>query len=98
MLEKDSVTNKSSRINRNKIYAYMNLLMKEGTRVGENVTKHIDGDIWELRPLKNRIMYAYYKDNKFILLSHFEKKTQKTPKSEILKAQRYLKDYKERNQ
>lgn len=62
MLEKDSVTNKSSRINRNKIYAYMNLLMKEGTRVGENVTKHIDGDIWELRPLKNRIMYAYYKE------------------------------------
>jgi|GEM_PF-2696192 len=24
-------------------------------RVGEPVVKHIDGDIWELRPLSNRI-------------------------------------------
>jgi phage-related protein len=97
-LEKDSEKNKSSRMNRNKIYAYMDMLMEKGTRISENVTKHIEGDIWELRPLKNRIMYAYYKDNTFILLSHFEKKTQKTPVREIKKAQRYLKDYKERNE
>lgn len=36
-----------------------------GTRVGTPVTKHLDGEIWELLPLKNRLLYAYYKDNKF---------------------------------
>ena len=75
----------------------MNLLMEKGTRVGENVTKHLDGEIWELRPLKHRILYAYYKDNKFVLLTHFVKQSSKTPKRELTKAKRYLKDYLERN-
>ena len=43
------------------------MLEELGTRVGEPVTKHLDGEIWELRPLKNRFLYAYYKDNKFIM-------------------------------
>ncbi len=43
------------------------MLEELGTRVGEPVTKHLDGEIWELRPLKNRFLYAYYKDNKFII-------------------------------
>ena len=42
------------------------MLEELGTRVGEPVTKHLDGEIWELRPLKNRFLYAYYKDNKFM--------------------------------
>ena len=34
------------------------MLEELGTRVGEPVTKHLDGEIWELRPLKNRFLYA----------------------------------------
>ena len=64
-----------------------------GTRVGKPVTKHLDGDIWELRPLSNRILYAYYKDNTFLLLHHFKKQSQKTPPREIEKAKKELKDY-----
>ena len=75
----------------------MDMLEKMGTRVGEPVTKHLTGEIWELRPLKNRILYAYYEDDKFIVLHHFVKKTQKTPKREIEKAIRNLSDYRERN-
>ena len=60
------------------------------------VTRHLDGDIWELRPLNNRIFYAYYKDGKFILLHHFVKKTQKTPKKELEQAIRNYNDYLER--
>lgn len=56
-----------------------------------------DGEIWELRPLNNRILYAYYEDNKFILLHHFIKTTRKTPKRELEQAIRNLKDYQERN-
>jgi phage-related protein len=61
------------------------------------VIKHLDGDIWELRPLNNRILYAYYKDNKFILLHHFIKKTKKLSHKELEQAKRNLVDYIERN-
>lgn len=96
-LNRKASTNKESRINFNKIVAYLDLLEEYGTRIGEPVTKHLDGEIWELRPLKNRLLYAYYKDNKFIILHHFIKKTQKTPKKEIKQAMRNLQDYLERN-
>ena len=95
-LNQKSSTNKESRINFNKIAAYFDLLEEFGTRIGEPVTKHLDGEIWELRPLKNRLLYAYYKDNKFIILHHFIKKTQKTPRKEIEQAKRNLQDYLER--
>lgn len=91
-------TSKECRINFNKIVAYLDMLEELGTRVGEPVTKHLDGEIWELRPLKNRFLYAYYKDNRFVILHHFVKKTQKTPKHEIEQAKRNLKDYLERNE
>lgn len=91
-------TNKECRVNLNKIIAYMDALEELGTRVGAPVTKHLDGEIWELRPLRNRFLYAYYKDNKFIILHNFIKKTQKTPKREIEQAQRNLRDYLERNE
>ena len=96
-LRRKSYTDKSARINFNKIVAYIDLLCEEGTRIGEPVTKHLDGNIWELRPLRNRILFAYYKDNLFILLHHFIKKTDKTPPNEIDQAKRNLVDYIERN-
>ena len=97
-LRDKSATSKDARINFNKVVAYIDILMEMGTRVGEPVTKHLDGDIWELRPLSNRILYAYFKDDTFILLHHFQKKTQKTPKSEIEKAKREIEDYKRRKE
>ena len=97
VMSEDAMTNKQSRVNLNRIVAYIDKLKESGTRVGAPVTKHLEGEIWELRPLKNRILYAYYKDNTFILLTHFVKKTKKTPKREIERAIRCLKDYQERN-
>lgn len=92
-LHKKSATNKDARINFNKLVAYLDILEEMGTRVGKPVTKHLDGDIWELRPLSNRILYAYYKGNTFLLLHHFKKQSQKTPPREIEKAKNELKDY-----
>ena len=60
--------------------------------------KHLDTEIWELRPLRDRILFAYWDNNKFILLSYFMKQTQKTPSREIEKAKRLLKDYKNRSE
>lgn len=92
-LRKKSATSKDARINFNKFVAYLDILEEMGTRVGAPITKHLDGDIWELRPLSNRILYAYYKDNTFLLLHHFKKQSQKTPPREIEKAKKELRDY-----
>ena len=89
---------KNRRINLNKINDYIEALSKYGTYLGEPYIKHLDGEIWELRPLKNRIMFFGYDGKQFVLLSHFIKKTQKTPKREIDKAKRLMKDYLERNE
>lgn len=92
-----SKNDKDSRINLNKIRDYIKTLSEYGTRAGEPYVKHIDGEIWELRPLRNRILFFGYDGDKIILLSHFIKKTQKTPQREIDKAKRLMKDHKERS-
>jgi len=69
------------------------MLKEKGLSLGTPYIKHIDGEIWELRPLRDRILFAYFDNNEFILLSIFMKQTQKTPQREIEKAKRYLEDY-----
>lgn len=88
---------KDAKINRNKVNDYIQLLAEYGTYIGEPVCKHLEGDIWELRPLDNRILFAGVVDGKFVLLHQFLKKTQKTPKIEIDQAKRELADYLERS-
>lgn len=90
-------TSKDARIQYQKILTYIRTLEAFGTRVGEPQVKHIGGSLWELRPLAHRIFFFYWQDNKFVLLHHFIKKTQKTPPKEIEKATQNLKDFLERN-
>jgi phage-related protein len=95
-LNKQAKTNKNDRINHKKIVQYIEILSRYGTFVGEPYVKHIENDIWELRPLKNRIFFFYWEDDKLVLLHHFVKKSQKTPKREIDKAKQNLVDFLER--
>ena len=89
---------KDSRIKLNKINDYIQALSVYGTeQLSENYVKHLDGDIWELRPLRDRILFAGVVDGKYVLLHQFMKKTQKTPMKEIKKAKKELKDFKERS-
>ena len=90
-------TNKNDRIKLNKIRLYFNLLSECGFELTEPYIKKICKDIWELRPLNERILFAHVDNNKFVLLNHFIKKTQKTPKKEIEKSYRLLDDYKKRS-
>ena len=87
---------KNSRIKSNKIIAYINMLEKYGLNIGQPYIKHIKDEIWELRPLRDRILFAYYENNRFVLLTVFLKQTQKTPQKEIDKAERLLNDFKKR--
>ena len=56
--------------------------------------KHLDGDIWELRPLQGRILFVAWTGNVFVLLLCFTKKNQKNPQREIEKDKRELDDFK----
>lgn len=96
-LQTKSKTSKTDRINREKILAYIGALSRYGTRIGEPYVKHIEEEIWELRPLGNRIFFFYWKDGKFILLHYYVKKSQRTPPWEMMKAKNNLRDFLERN-
>ena len=81
-----STGNKDARTQHKQIVYYIELLQKNGTRLPETITKNIIEDIWELRPGDNRVFYFYFRDNTFVLLHHFRKKSQKTPQREIDRA------------
>jgi len=93
-----SKSSKDARIQYNQILLYIQLLQNNGTILSENITKHIDENIWELRPGNNRIFYFLHDKNKFILLHSFRKKTQKTPYREIAKAKAERDDYLKRKE
>ena len=86
-------TNKDVRIQLKQIRLHIQLLQENGTRLPNSITKHLIEDIWELRPGNNRVLYFYHKEDTFVLLHHFRKKTQKTPMSELEKAKRERNDY-----
>ena len=77
----------------------MEMLETYGTEIGEPHVKHIqsEGQIYELRPLRDRFFFFYKQENRYIILNHLQKKTQKTPKKEIQKALRLIKSFNERN-
>lgn len=87
---------KDSRIKLNKIRDYIKALSEYGTRAGEPYVKHLDGEIWELRPLRDRILFIGWVNGSYVLLHHFMKKTQKTLAREIEKAKQELADLIER--
>ena len=85
-LSDESLTNKDARINYQQITFQIKLLREEGTNLSSKYTKHIEEDIWELRPGNNRILYFCWLEDTFVLLHHFKKKTDKTPRNEINRA------------
>lgn len=79
-----------------KVYYQIERLEIESLGVGEPIIKHIEGEIWELRPIPNRILFAVANDSRIILLHYFRKKTQKTPRNEIEQAKREYREWAER--
>ena len=88
-----SASNKDARIQHKQASLYIELLQQNGTHLNDNITKHLEDGIWELRPGNNRVFYFFYENNTFVLLHQFRKKSQKTPKREIEKAKSERIDY-----
>ncbi len=80
--ELENSKSKDSRIKLTKIREYVKALSIKGTYLPEKYAKHLDGEIWELRPIDDRILFAGWIDGGFVLLHSFVKKTQKTPKDD----------------
>ena len=96
-IEKLALKNdKDSRIKINKIRDYIRLLSIKGLSAGEPYIKHLKGAIWELRPVRDRILFAAWTGDSFVLLHVFMKQTQKTPPKEIEKAELEYEDFIER--
>ena len=82
-LREKAVTNKDARIQYRQITLYIELLQNNGTRQPDNITKHIEENIWELRPGNNRVFYFYYENDTFVLLHHFRKKRRRRRREKL---------------
>lgn len=96
MQELGACETKDSRIKHNKISQYIKVLSEVGTLAGMPYMRHLEGEIWELRPIRDRILFAGVVGGAFVLLHSFMKQSQKTPPEEIAQAKRELEDFKTR--
>lgn len=89
---------KDARLRLRKINDYIQMLAVYGTALGEPYFKKIDDkyNIWELRPLSDRIFFVAWTGDTYVLLHAFRKKSQQTPEREKEQARREFKDLKER--
>lgn len=82
---------------RSKIFRELELLETFGNDLCEPHSKFLGDGIYEIRAKVasdiTRVLYFFAVDQKIILTNGFDKKTQKTPASEIALAKKYRKDY-----
>lgn len=83
-----------------KMYGMIKLLEEYGPALRRPYSEHLQNGIFELRAKVSsnitRVLYFFYVNKKIILTNGFVKKTQKTPKKELLTAMKYKKDYYDR--
>ena len=79
----------------------LDLLEEYGNRLRMPYSRALRDGLFELRIQFSgdisRIFYFFYVGNKIVVTNGFIKKTQKTPKTELKKAQKYKKDYERRH-
>ena len=72
---------KNARIQYKQAVLYIELLKKNGTFLPDNITKHIEENIWELRPGNNRIFYFFHEQETFRTTTYFHEKKQQNTKT-----------------
>lgn len=80
-------------------FVYVFRLIQTELRISEKFLKHIEGvdGLYEMRVMVGndifRVFCCFDKGNLVILLNGFQKKTQKTPKQELIMAERLMNEY-----
>lgn len=84
-----------------KVIDSLDLLEQYGNQLRMPYSKALNDGLFELRIQFSsdisRIFYFFYVGNKIVVTNGFVKKTQKTPQVELVKAQKYKKDYERRH-
>ena len=70
-------TVKEARIQYKQAARAIQLLQDNGTNLPVEIAKHLEDEIWELRPGNNRIFFFYYHAGTYVLLHHYRKKVKK---------------------
>ena len=84
---------------RQKLLATISMIQEQGLLVAQRMewVKKLDSDIFEIRSKVSsniqRALYFHVVDDRFIITHGFTKKTQKTPKKEIGRAEDIMKQY-----
>lgn len=89
---------KDARVQYGQAVRQIQLLQNNGTDLPNEIVRHIEGKLWELRPGNNRIFFFYYDKGTFVLLHQYRKKSQKTPIKEIIRARTEINDYVKRKE
>lgn len=76
---------------------YILVLLSNGNQISAKFMKHIQDGLFELRAMYNsniyRVFFCFDEDKIVVLFNGFQKKTQKTPQNEIIRALRIKKEY-----
>ncbi len=75
---------------------HIDLLEEFGPFLSEPYTRQLKGKLRELRPGPWRVTYFADPQRRMILLTSFRKRTRTTPRSEINRAERLMKDWVDR--
>lgn len=72
---------------RAKCYAYLALLEQHGNRLTSQFIKHLEDDLWELRPefggVEMRLFYFTWVDEMIVIVHALKKKSQKARRQDI---------------
>lgn len=76
-----------------RVYRELDLLRQFGVTLGMPHARHIEGDLWELRPGPHRVFYCIVIGRRCVVLCCYRKRGQKAPQREIARALRYMADW-----
>lgn len=83
-----------------KVVKTIDMLKQVGPYMRLPYSEHLDDGIFEIRVKQGtnitRVLYFFFVGKKIILTNGFVKKTQKTPKNELVLAKKYRDEYKSR--
>ena len=84
-----------------KLHMIISLLVEKGTAVPMPYFRHITGEVYEIRIISGhdsfRILCFFTHNKEIILTNGFRKTTLKTPKKEIILAEKRLHEFKRNN-
>lgn len=72
--ELDRANSKETRCMLKKVFFQIERLQNEGLGVGEPIVKRLDEDVWELRPIPNRILFGVMKEEILSCCTNFASK------------------------